>query len=127
MVNRLTDAIGEKAPPELLDIMTDDVVLLTTSGPPTVGRDAAKMLCTDLFGRFDIRKHVDFGVEVHAAEGAATILEAYLMTLTPLDGAAPVEMRGRVWMTLRRESGTWKLARGLNWVVATVADADAGF
>lgn len=41
---RLRDAIKEKALPALLEMMTDDVVLLTASGPPTVGRDAVKAL-----------------------------------------------------------------------------------
>jgi ketosteroid isomerase-like protein len=117
MANCLADAFRQKDLSQLLDMMTDDVVLLSASGPPTVGRDSAKKLCTDLFGRFDIRQHVDFSVQVVVGiENAASIHGAYVLTLTPLDGGAPVTMRGRLVTVLRHQNGAWKLARGVNWV-----------
>ena len=120
--NRLLDAIKEKMLPELLDMMTDDVVLLTASGPPTVGRDAVKALCTDLFSRFDIRHHCEvttgprIGNVIMSAGG-------HLLTLRPLDGGDPVTTRGRTMKVFRLENGAWKLSRILlwaNWVEPTL-------
>src|SRR5262245_34709923 len=71
MENGFLDVIAQKALPELHDMMTDDVVLLTASGPLTGGRDALETLCRDLFDGFDIRHHVDFRVEKIEIENAA--------------------------------------------------------
>ncbi|HET6840240.1 MAG TPA: hypothetical protein VFK06_00890 [Candidatus Angelobacter sp.] len=43
IVARFQDALAKKALPEVLDIVTDDVVLLTASGAQTVGRTAAQV------------------------------------------------------------------------------------
>jgi len=115
MVNHFLDAIAQKALPERRDMLTDDVVLLSASGPPTIGRDAVETLCRDLLDRFDIRHHVDFSVEVIEVENAACAYLAPLVTAMPLDGGPPVTIRGRGWALRRRENGAWKL-RGLSWV-----------
>ena len=112
--SRLRDAIKEKALPALLEMMTDDVVLLTASGPPTVGRDAVKALCTSLFSRFDIG-HSSEVTSGPVIGNAAINAGAHLTTLRPLDGGNPVTTRGRVVAVLRRENGVWKLARVLLW------------
>lgn len=120
--NRLLAAVHEKALPELLDMMTDDVVLLAASGPPTVGRDAVKTLCTGLFVGFDISHHVDFGVSHFENAPIAIAKGGYFMTLRPLAGGSPASTRGRFVAVLRHENGAWKLARGfslVSWVELT--------
>ena len=113
---RFQDALAKKALFELLDIMSHDVVLLTASGDPTVGRIAVEALCTSLFRKFDFAERPV--AELHGAGvtgNVAITSGGYLATLSPLEGGVPAKMRGRIVVVFRNEDGAWRLARGLTW------------
>jgi ketosteroid isomerase-like protein len=114
LMGRLHGAVNQKALPELLDMLADDVVLLSASGAPVVGRNAVMALCTDLYGRYNIRHQHEL-TGAHVIGKVAMNMGGYLTTLTPLDGGNTEEVRGRVVAVWRRENGTWKVARCLCW------------
>ena len=121
LMNRLNGAVNKKTLPELLDMLADDVVLLSASGAPVVGRNGVKALCTDLYGKYNIRHE-------HELSGARVIgnvamnIGGHITTLTPLDGGNTEGVRGRVVAVWRRENGTWKVARCLCWASWVVDD-----
>ena len=115
-VNELVDTITRQALSDLRNMMTDDVTLVTASGPPTVGRDAIEAYCRNLFDRFVIHDHhVDFRLEVIEGENAACAYLYPMVKAARIDDGDPATVRGRVSAILRRENGTWRLARVLIW------------
>ena len=112
MVNRFTAAIGSKDLPTLLGLMTDDVVLLTPSGD--LGRQEVEALCSRVFNKFDIRKHIDFAVKTSDERTTATVHAFAFIALTALNGGVVVEMRRSVVGVLRYEDRDWKIARILS-------------
>jgi len=116
MVNRFTEAIGDKDLSALMGLMTDDVVLLTPSGDPIIGRDAVEALCGRIFNKFDIRKHIDFAVKTPDERTTASVYLFAFVALTDADVGTVVEMRGSAVGVLRYEDGGWKMARMLSLV-----------
>ena len=116
MVNRFTEAIREKDLPTLSGLMTDDVVLLTPSGDPIIGRQGVEAFCSLLFSKFNIDKHIDFAVKTSDERTIATVHAFPFITLTALNGGTVVEMRGSVVGVLRYENRVWKIARILSLV-----------
>ena len=113
---RFQDALAKKALSEVLDIVTDDVVLLTASGAPTVGRTAVEALCLSLFRRFDFAERPVS--ELHGAQAIGNVAitgGGYLAKLSPIEGGGPAIMRGRIVVVFRNEDGAWRLSRGLTW------------
>ena len=113
---RFEDALANKALSEVLEMVTDDVVLLTASGAPTVGRAALEAVCMSLFRRFDFAERPGaelFGVQ--AIGNVAISAGGYLVKLSPVEGGVPAVTRGRIVVIFRNENGVWRLSRGLTW------------
>ena|SRR5215469_2011806 len=116
MVNRFTSAIQKKNVAELEVHMTNDIVLLTPSGDPIVGRDVVKALCSRIFSKFNICKHTDFAVKTSDERTTVIVHAHHFIGLTSVNGGVVVEWRGSVVAVLRYENGQWKVARILSLV-----------
>ncbi|PYT03613.1 MAG: hypothetical protein DMF60_17810 [Acidobacteria bacterium] len=98
-----------------VSMMTDDVVLLTSTGAPVVGRESVRHLYAGMFGKFSVQhaaSSADFSVEVLGDVALVSGNDSAIAT--PIDGGPPIALRGPAVSVFRRMDGTWKLARSLN-------------
>jgi uncharacterized protein (TIGR02246 family) len=115
VANRSKDAIARKDIEAALQLLTNDVVLLTASGPPIVGLDAVRELYRGLLSRYHIENTAsrsDFTVE--AVGDVAIVTGNDQAVMTPLDGGPVITVEGRAISIFRREARAWKLARAIN-------------
>jgi uncharacterized protein (TIGR02246 family) len=98
----------------VLALMTDDVVFLVPGRAPmgkaefaAAARGQAGPGGPQVDGRSEIQ-------EVQVAGDWAFLWSRLSVTMTPADGAPPVERAGHTLTVLRREQGRWKLARDAN-------------
>jgi uncharacterized protein (TIGR02246 family) len=99
----------------MLDLMTDDAVLMAPGMPVVRGKEAAKSLYAQLFAQF---ARIDEQVaieEIVVAGDWAFSWGSETLTLTPAAGGAAIELRGSGMSVLRRApDGAWKFARAIN-------------
>jgi uncharacterized protein (TIGR02246 family) len=98
--------------------MTEDVVLLSASGPPIVGREAARQFYSAMVGKFIIQNtatSADFSVE--AIGNVALVVGKDSATITPVGGGPTMMVNGPAVSVFRREDGKWRIARIVNLMV----------
>jgi uncharacterized protein (TIGR02246 family) len=117
----LGEALKRKDLDRAISLMTSDVTLLSSKGPPVTGHEAARRLYADLFAKFNISV-ADAHCTVDVVGGAAVVVGQQTTTLVPVRGRRPMNFAARVIAVYRREGGSWKLARAIS-VVAPAASA----
>ena len=99
----------------VLATMTDDVVLLSATGPPVVGREAVRQMYSGLVGKFRMENTAtgtDFTLDVVGS--VAIVFGKDSAKMTPVDGGPTVFLSGPAVSVFRRVDGMWKIARSLN-------------
>ena len=98
----------------VLGLMTDDVVFLVPGRPPMrkdefaqASRAQTGAAAPTIDGRSEIQ-------EIQVAGGWAFMWTRLSVTVTPADGAAPIERAGHTLTVLRKDGGRWRLARDAN-------------
>jgi uncharacterized protein (TIGR02246 family) len=109
----LGEALTHKDLDRAISLMTIDVTLLGSKGPPLIGRDAARRLYADLFDRFNITV-ANAHCTVEVIGDAAVTVGQQTTSLVPLRGGRPMTLIGRVVGVYRRDGGSWKLARAVS-------------
>jgi uncharacterized protein (TIGR02246 family) len=108
----------------VLDLMTDDVVFLVTGQLPMIGKAA---FATALEGQggsarpqFDGRSEIK---EIQVLGDWAFMWTKLTVLVTP-PGAATVTRTGHTLSVLRKQGGTWRLARDANMLVTASPPAE---
>jgi len=98
----------------VLGLMAEDVVFLRPGCPPLMGRQAFADASRGQAGKTRIEGTPD--IREIRVEGDFACCWNYLsMTITPLDGGAPVRYAGNILSVFRREpGGRWVLFRDAN-------------
>jgi len=107
--------------------MTEDVVLLSASGPPIVGREAARQFYAGMVGKFVVQNtamSADFTVD--AIGNIALVVGKDSAKLTPVGGGPTMMLSGPAVSVFRREDGKWKLARSVNLMAPAKQAASGG-
>jgi uncharacterized protein (TIGR02246 family) len=109
----------------VLDLMTEDVVFLTTGNPPMAGRIAYETAARSGIktGTIDGQAQVD---EVCIMGNWAFLRTTLTVTITPSSGGAPVRRAGNTLSILRREDGKWRIARDANMLAVVTTPPLAG-
>lgn len=98
----------------ILNLVTDDIVLMPHGSPSIVGKQALRETYIGLFSRYSI-KQTFAPEEIEVAGDWAFARGADLLTLVPLDGSIPIVIRARgVSIMKRGKDGAWKFARGIS-------------
>jgi len=121
------DAMARHDLDAVLATMTEDVVLLSTSGPPIVGREAVRQFYSGMVGKFIVQNtatSANFAVD--AIGNVALVVGKDSDTLTPVGGGPTMMVSGPAVSVFRREDGKWKLARSVNLMVPVIQPASLG-
>ena len=97
----------------LLSLMSEGVVFLTPGQPPMRGRDAfaAGFLAATEHVRIEPKSDIQ---EIHVEGTMAYCLNHLSVTMTPIDGGTARTRSGYVLSVLRKENGSWVIARDAN-------------
>lgn len=101
----------------VLDLVTDDVVFLVPGRAPMRKDEFASALraqSSQSAPKIDGNSEIQ---EIQVAGDWAFMWTRLSVTVTPLDGALPVERAGHALTVLRKENGKWRLARDANLLV----------
>ena len=102
----------------VLALMSDDVIFLTPGNPPIRGRDEFAVLQKAVGDRFRLSANGKLE-EVVVRGDWAYCLTHLTVTMTPVDGGAPVRRAGHTLSILRKgTTGSWQLARDANMLTA---------
>jgi uncharacterized protein (TIGR02246 family) len=110
-------AVQGKDLERLLNMITDDAIFLSAALGPIHGKDAVAALYRDSFAKYDIEQASRLE-EVEVLGDWACAWGTDALTLTPLDGGAPIVRRGYGLSILQRQAdGSWRFWRGINNMV----------
>ena len=108
-------AMARKDLDAMLSMMTDDVVLLTASGPPVVGREAVRELYSGMLKKTNVQNTASSSAFTIEAVGNVVVVAGKDSATINQVGVGPARMvRGLAISVFRCEGGNWKLARSLN-------------
>jgi uncharacterized protein (TIGR02246 family) len=97
----------------LVELYTEDVVLLPDGEPAIVGRPAARAAHEAFFERWEARQEID-NTEIVVAGDWAFMRGSWLLTLEPRAGGDETRVRGKHLVIWRRQpDGAWKVARDI--------------
>lgn len=100
----------------LLNIVTNDVVIMPPNEPAFTGKDALRSWAENIYKQFTVRgKHTASTPSniVLAGDWAFERL-AFTLTMTPLAGGKPIQEVGKGIHIYRRQSdGSWKIAQDI--------------
>jgi len=112
--NRATSA-GDAAP--LTKLMAEGVVFLTPGQPPMLGRDGFVAAFQAALKRFRIDP-VSQVQEIQIAGDLAYCWTHITVTMTPINGGAAARRSGHALTILRKQAGSWVIARDANMLTA---------
>ena len=98
----------------VLDLITDDVVFLVPGRPPmlkTEFESALRAQAGKHAPKFDGKSEIR---EIEVCGDRAFMWTKLAVTVTPPDGAPPIERAGHTLTVLKKENGRWRLARDAN-------------
>jgi uncharacterized protein (TIGR02246 family) len=104
--------------PKLLELMTDDVVFLT-SGQPPMGKDAFAKGFETIIEKMDMVSSGDIQ-EIVVTGDYAYSWNHLSVTMTPKSGAESIRRSGYALTVFRKEQGQWRLARDANMLTREV-------
>ena len=100
--------------PLLLSLMAEDVVFLVTGRPPIRGREAFAALYQAARDQFRIESQSEFG-ELMVHGDWAHCWCRLSVTMTPMQGGAPIQKSGHTLTILRKQGDdSWVVARDAN-------------
>jgi len=94
----------------LLALYADDPVLMPWGQPPVFGRDAIRPLYQSVFKEYAFKSETRV-MDVEASGDLGYFWCTYNMTATPKAGGKPLGEEGKSVFILKREHGSWKIAR----------------
>jgi len=115
LVRRHKDAAARNDIDAVVSMMTDDVVLLTASGPPIIGIEAVRAQYLTFAGKFTIvstARREDFTVTPHGDLALVVGIDSAMVTPVPTGPA--LQVSGPAVSVFRRNAEGWKLARAIN-------------
>ncbi len=110
-VERAVAALNTGDVETLVNLRTDDAVVLKPGGPPEKGKDEIRTNLEALFSSWDINESRTIE-EIRSAGEWAFVWGFYEVVLTPIGEGEPVQEKGKYIDILRLESdGEWRFAR----------------
>ena len=111
LVQQSVTALNTADVETLLELHTDDAVILKPHQRPEVGKQVMRSSLEALFQRFEVEESRDIS-EIEIAGEWAFVWGTYRSTLTPGSGGAPSVETGKYIEVLRKPAaGGWKFAR----------------
>jgi uncharacterized protein (TIGR02246 family) len=107
-------AVRAKDVDALVGMVTDDVVFLPSGAPPIRGRAAVAAMYRSFFPQFASVEQTATVEEIDVSGDWAFQWGSETLTLKPAGGGPLIRFAGKGMTVLRRESGAWKFARGIN-------------
>jgi uncharacterized protein (TIGR02246 family) len=104
--------------PQLLNLMTEDVIFLVPGKPPMQGREAFASGFQQAIQHYHIKPSGEIR-EIHLTEDWAYCWAYLSVSITPLQSGSLMRRTGDVLTILRRQpGGAWAIARDANLLVA---------
>jgi len=100
----------------LASLWTDDVVTLSEGEPPLIGKDANRASITKLRDASRDLQITDYNLsfnEVKIVGDWAFEWGTYSGSIKPAGGGEPLQSTGKVIRVLRKDSGSWRIARAM--------------
>ncbi len=117
-VERAVAAFNTSDVDTLVDLHTDDAVVLKPGKPPEIGRQVMRTSLERVFSMFRVKESRTIE-ELEIVGDWAFTWGYYSVTLTPTDGSPPINEEGKYIDALRRQpDGSWLFARTM-WNVTT--------
>lgn len=98
----------------VLDLITDDVVFLIPGRPPMLRDEFAQAMRAQTGGqrpKFDGKSEIQ---EIEVCGDRAFMWTKLEVTVTPPNGAPPIERAGHTLTVLKKQNGKWRIARDAN-------------
>lgn len=103
--------------PQVLGLMTDDVVFLRPGQPPMRGKESFAAGMKTGIQQFRIESKMDIQ-EIHVESNLAYAWNHLQIALIPLNGDAPKRHEGDILTVFRKSAdGKWRLARDANMLM----------
>ena len=104
----------------ILELVTDDVVFLPSSLPPTEGKGAVEEMYRTFFPRYREIRHEAIIEEVWVEGDWAFLWGTDELCLMPESGETETNLKGKGLSILKRQSdGSWRFWRGINNMTQT--------
>lgn len=94
----------------LLSLYADDPVLMPQGQPAIVGKDAIRPLYQAVLQEVTIKSRGKL-MEAEVSGDWGYFWSTYALTATPKAGGKPIRSKGKSLFIVKRERGTWKIAR----------------
>ena len=110
-VERAVEAFNTSDIDALVDLHTDDAVILKPGKPPEIGKQVMRASLEEVFSTFKVSESRTIE-EIEIVSDWAFTWGYYSVTLTPIDGSPPIAEEGKYIDILRRQpGGAWLFAR----------------
>ena len=109
-------AVNGKKVDQILNLVTDDVVLVPPEGMPVVGKLAVEESYQRLFSGFDLKQLIEIE-DVYITGDRAFIWGTTSITITPRGGQQKQTRGTGMTIAQRQRDGSWKISHGINNMV----------